>query len=64
MLKFPESPTRYSFGAGNLIDRGAIGSGNFGTVHKMEHNVTGRMMAVKVQLTYLFSIESLAYPVP
>jgi hypothetical protein len=33
-----------------LIDRGAIGEGNFGVVSKMEHATSGIIMAVKVNI--------------
>ncbi|CAD6188894.1 unnamed protein product [Caenorhabditis auriculariae] len=47
MLKYPDEDREYTFNYTNLIDRGTIGSGNFGTVNKMIHRDTGREMAVK-----------------
>lgn len=37
----------YKFTSNDLIDRGLIGEGNFGTVSKMEHKQTETIMAVK-----------------
>lgn len=38
----------YDFTADDLIDRGEIGHGNYGTVNKMYHECSGTVMAVKV----------------
>jgi mitogen-activated protein kinase kinase 4 len=37
----------YKFTSNDLTDRGVIGEGNFGVVCKMEHELSGTMMAVK-----------------
>uniref|UniRef100_A0A914YQ17 mitogen-activated protein kinase kinase n=1 Tax=Panagrolaimus superbus TaxID=310955 RepID=A0A914YQ17_9BILA len=47
ILTFPEGQT-YEFNARNLIDKGIIGSGSYGgVVNKMEHDASGKIMAVK-----------------
>jgi len=39
----------YDFSAEDLQDIGEIGRGNFGTVNKMVHEKSGKVMAVKVR---------------
>lgn len=47
-LKYPDDEHLYTFSSANLQDLGAIGNGNFGTVYKMRHKETGKLIAVKV----------------
>uniref|UniRef100_A0A1I7U0K8 mitogen-activated protein kinase kinase n=1 Tax=Caenorhabditis tropicalis TaxID=1561998 RepID=A0A1I7U0K8_9PELO len=46
-LKYPDDEHFYTFHSGNLQDLGAIGNGNFGTVYKMLHRETQKLIAVK-----------------
>ncbi|CAL2049226.1 unnamed protein product [Caenorhabditis brenneri] len=46
-LKYPDDDHFYTFNSGNLQDLGAIGNGNFGTVYKMLHRETQKLIAVK-----------------
>ncbi|CAI5455653.1 unnamed protein product [Caenorhabditis angaria] len=46
-LKFPDNPTSYTFNLSSLNDQGIIGNGFYGTVYKMKHIETGKLMAVK-----------------
>ncbi|PIC16281.1 hypothetical protein B9Z55_022939 [Caenorhabditis nigoni] len=46
-LKYPEDKHFYTFNSAHLQDLGAIGNGNFGTVYKMRHRETGKLLAVK-----------------
>ncbi|CAA88264.1 MAP kinase kinase mkk-4 [Caenorhabditis elegans] len=46
-LKYPDDEHLYTFSSANLQDLGAIGNGNFGTVYKMRHKETGKLIAVK-----------------
>ncbi|GMR60293.1 hypothetical protein PMAYCL1PPCAC_30488, partial [Pristionchus mayeri] len=46
-LKFPGDENEYHFKSQDLIDHCQIGRGNYGTVHKMVHRESARVMAVK-----------------
>ncbi|CAI2356423.1 unnamed protein product [Caenorhabditis sp. 36 PRJEB53466] len=46
-LKYPEDEQFYTFNSSHLLDLGAIGNGNFGTVYKMKHKESGKLLAVK-----------------
>ncbi|PAV62534.1 hypothetical protein WR25_00161 [Diploscapter pachys] len=46
-LHFPDSNDVYTFTSNDLLDLGVIGSGNFGTVYKMQHRQSEKLMAVK-----------------
>ena len=47
----------YDFTAEDLQDVGEIGRGNFGTVNKMVHEKSHKLMAVKVNLTLLSAVK-------
>lgn len=48
-LRF-SSDEEYEFTCNDLIDKGEIGRGNFGTVSRMLHAKSGTVLAVKVRI--------------
>lgn len=42
----------YDFTCNDLIDKGEIGRGNFGTVSRMLHTKSGTVLAVKVRILW------------
>lgn len=50
ILKFPDDAHLYPFNHTNLRHLSQVGAGYYGTVHKMQHNESGRLIAVKVFL--------------
>uniref|UniRef100_A0A8R1HZ88 mitogen-activated protein kinase kinase n=1 Tax=Caenorhabditis japonica TaxID=281687 RepID=A0A8R1HZ88_CAEJA len=46
-LKYPDDDIFYTFNSSHLQDLGPIGNGCFGTVYKMRHLDTGKLLAVK-----------------
>ncbi|CAJ0609741.1 unnamed protein product [Cylicocyclus nassatus] len=47
-LVFPPDTREYSFEFNDLEELASLGNGSFGTVKKMRHIPTGKLMAVKV----------------
>ncbi|CAG8860268.1 mitogen-activated protein kinase kinase [Caenorhabditis elegans] len=47
ILKFPDDAHLYPFNHTNLRHLSQVGAGYYGTVHKMQHNESGRLIAVK-----------------
>ena len=52
-LKYPDDEHFYTFNSAHLQDLGAIGNGNFGTVYKMRHRETNKLIAVKVRFHFI-----------
>ena len=52
-MQFENPHEEYKFSPDDLIDLGEIGRGRFGVVNKMKHTASGRIMAIKVVISFL-----------